>query len=419
MTQIVFTFEVHQPHRLRPYRVFDIGRDGAYFDDRGNREILRRVAYKSYLPMNKLLFDAIERTNGGFRFGMSLSGTVLEQLEAWAPEVLETFQALVATGAVELLTETSHHSLVFLDDAEAFAEQVQLHRERVQRLFGVRPRVFRHTELALSNELAQRVEAMGFDGVLGEGVDRVLGDRDAHQVVRPAGCDHLKALLRSYRLSDDIAFRFSDRRWAHHPLSADRYAAWLHELPADADVVGLFMDYETFGEHQGFETGIFAFMQALPDAVLADDRFAFTTPSEAIDAATEPAPLDIPWVTSWADAERDLSAWLGNAMQRSAAQAIHALAPLARAAEDNGRADLTEAWRRLTTSDHLYYMSTKADEDGAVHGYFSPYATPYDAFITFMNVVEDLGRRLAAVPRVEAVSRSVVRPDEDAGLAGV
>lgn len=396
MTAVVLYFQVHQPFRLRRYSFFDIGRDARYFDDGENARILRRVAQRCYLPMNALLLRLIESTGGEFRCAFSVSGTALDQMERWAPEALESFRALAATGRVEFLAETSHHSLAFLGDPEEFRAQVEAHRRRVTALFGVRPRTFRNTELVFDNEVARAAEAMGFDALLGEGADHVLGWRSPHGLFRPAGCRRLRLLLRSYRLSDDIAFRFSSRDWEEWPLGPAKFARWLHALPASARHVGLFMDYETAGEHQWKETGIFDFMERLPEAVAADPRFRFRTPSEVVAAGGPAKALDAPRPVSWADFERDLSAWLGNSMQKAAHEALYRILPDARAAAAAGHPGILGDWRLLSTSDHFYYMATKWESDGDVHRHFLPYPSPHDAHILFMNVVDDLALRARA-----------------------
>ncbi len=394
MNFVVFYFEVHQPSRLRRYTFFDIGVRDQYFDDTENARIVRRVAEKCYLPMNDLLLEVIARYKGRFRCAFSISGIALDQMQQWCPEALESFVRLSKTGCVEFLAETTHHSLASLFDGEEFDLQVKRHSQRIEKLFGRRPTVFRNTELLLSNEIARRVEELGFEGILGEGADHLLGWRSPHLLYRPEHCESIRVLLRSYRLSDDLSFRFGDQGWSEWPLTAEKFASWLHALRASDPLIGLFMDYETFGEHHARDTGIFEFMRHLPAAVLKNRRFRFATPSEVLSELDPIARLDIPHPVSWADHERDLSAWLGNHMQRSANEALYSLVPFVRKAESEGHSELASRWRKLTTSDHLYYMSTKWLSDGAVHKYFSPYASPHDAFIAFMNVVDDLHRRL-------------------------
>ena len=399
MTAVTFYFQVHQPYRLRHFTYFDIGESKSYFDDGLNEAIAKRVAERCYLPMNRLLLEAIENTEGRFRCSFSISGTALMQFEQWVPEVLDSFRDLIATDAVEILCETSQHSLAALIDPEEFALQVDTHRANLDRLFGVQPTTFRNTELILDEAICRKVEDLGFDAVVGEGAEPLLGWRHPNAVYRPRGCERLALLLRSYHYSDDIAFRFSNKEWPGHPLMADTFASWLDEVPEQAPFIGLFMDYETFGEHQWTETGIFDFMRALPGYVLENPRLSFATPAEVVREHPAESELPFPRPISWADAERDLSAWLGNHMQRAAHRAAYDLAPLARAAAEAGSPELYAEWRKLTTSDHTYYMSTAhvADSDGDVHEYFSPYDTPHDAFITFMNVVEDLSARIDEV----------------------
>jgi alpha-amylase len=393
VTDLVFYFQVHQPFRLRRYTFFDIGASDRYFDDAENARIVRRVAEKCYLPMNALVHALVQRTEGRFRCAYSISGTALDQFQRWSPETLDSFSQLARTGCVEFLAETSHHSLASLFDLEEFKEQVTSHATRIERLFGRRPTAFRNTELVVDESIARAAEDLGFQVILGEGADHLLGWRSPHRVYRPEGCQRIKLLLRSYKFSDDIAFRFSNRAWSEWPLTADKFARWVHALPREDSVVGLFMDYETFGEHQWTDTGIFQFMEHLPREVLRNDRFRFRTPSEVAEERDPVARLSIPHPVSWADVERDLTAWLGNAMQFAAKDAFYALRPAVIEAASNGSPELLDHWRRLSTSDHLYYMCTKWFSDGDVHKYFSPYASPHDAFIAYMNVLDDLARR--------------------------
>ena len=390
MPDICLYFQVHQPCRLRRFRVFDIGSGREYFDVEANRTILRRVADKCYLPANRILREAVERSEGRFRFALSLSGVLLDQLEADAPDVLESFQRLAATGAVELLGETSHHSLAALRDAEEFRAQVARHRDAIRRHFGQAPRVFRNTELLYDDAIAAQVARLGFRGMLLEGTDRLLSWRSPNYVYAAASAPGLRLLPRNYRLSDDVGFRFSNRSWDAWPLTADRWAEWVARSAESS--VHVYLDYETFGEHHWADSGIFDFLRHLPDAL--DRRgVACVHPS----ALAERAPwgtLSAPVTTSWADAERDTSAWLGNRMQRAAADRHLRLGARVRATGDPAR---LETWRRLGTSDHFYYMSTKGFSDGEVHQYFSPFDSPYDAFIAYMNALTDLERECGAV----------------------
>lgn len=407
MPSVCFYFQVHQPDRLRRYSVFDVGRSADYFDDERNGEILRKVASKCYLPMNALLRERIDRFGGRFRVAFSISGTALEQFERFAPEVLDSFRDLVETGCVELLAETYYHSLSFVFDRAEFDAQVDLHARRIRDLFGQRPRVFRNTELIFSNALARHLMDRGYAGVLAEGADRVLGWRSPNFLYRAATAPDLKVLLKNYRLSDDVAFRFGDRGWAEFPLTTDRFTGWVDGVQGNGEVVNLFLDYETFGEHQWESTGIFEFMRRLPEAVLARPDLGFRTPGEVVDGCEPVGEIDVHDFTSWADVDRDLTAWLGNPMQESAARALYALRPaVLRTGDDR----IVRTWRRLTTSDHLYYQCTKWFADGDVHAYFSPYESPYEAYIYFMNALNDLARRVDAFGEVAPPLRESFAP---------
>lgn len=386
MPSICFYFQVHQPYRLRHYTFFDIGENAFYEDEDVNCDIMLKVARKCYLPMNALLLRLIRRHEGAFKVSFSISGTALDQFELYTPEVIESFRELTDTGCVEMLSETYAHSLAFLFSSAEFREQVALHDRRIEELFGVRPRVFRNTELIYNNDLAALIEQMGYTAVLAEGADRVLGWRSPNFVYQPAGCLDLKLLLKNYRLSDDIAFRFSNPQWSEYPLTAEKFASWAHAANAAGEVINLFMDYETFGEHHAASTGIFEFMEALPARLLAHPDFTFLTPSEAAATCSPIARLDVPDCISWADVERDLTAWLGNDMQRDAIETLYRLEPKVKA---TANADMLRTWRRLQSSDHFYYMCTKWFSDGDVHKYFNPYGAPYDAYINYMNVLAD------------------------------
>lgn len=399
---LCFYFQIHQPWRLRAYRYADVGQRHDYFDAETNSRILRRVADKCYLPMNALLEELIRRWRPHFRVSFSITATALEQMQAYAPDALASFRRLVATGAVELLSETSHHSLAGLYSAGEFKAQIARHREICRRLLGTPGKMFRNTELITNDAIVATAAGLGLKGICIEGTERLFhGDTllQPHPLAAAAGT---LALPRHYRLSDDIAFRFSDRNWSEWPLTVERYVTWLAQAagPSDAErMLGLFMDYETFGEHQWADTGIFDFMRALPAAVLARPSLRFATLSDALArVAPAGAPLAIPEPVSWADLERDTSAWTGNRIQQATQAAVYALEPYVKSANLGGAAQtrLLEDWRRLLTSDHVYYMSTKYWADGDVHKYFSHYDSPYDAYITYMNVLSDLAQRCNA-----------------------
>ncbi len=396
MPSVCFYFEVHQPCRLRPYSFFDIGDSSSYNDRELDSLVMHKVAEKCYLPMNALLLDLIREHQGRFRFTFSLTGTFIDQAFAYTPEVIASFQELASTGCVEFLDETDSHSLSALFSEDEFREQVAAHRQRMRELFGVEPTAFRNTELIYCDRLAKLVEAMGYSAILTEGADHILDWRSPRFVYRPEGCNKIKLLLKSYSLSDDIAFRFSNRGWPSWPLMADTYAGWLSQVKGSGEVIGLFMDYETFGEHQWKDTGIFEFMRALPGKVLADPEMDFLTVSEAAARYEACASLSVPEWISWADAERDLSAWLGNEMQKDALEALYACRPMVLSLGDD---KVTQTWRRLQTSDHFYYMSTKCASDGDVHQYFTPYGSPFEAYANFMNIIADFRLRLESALR--------------------
>ena len=382
---ICLYFQVHQPTRLRQYRFFDIGKDSHYYDDFANRTILRRVAQRCYIPMNNLLLDLIREHKGEFKVAFSITGSALEQFDRYAPEVIESFRQLAQTGCVEFLGETYYHSLASLANFGEFRHQVEKHSAAIERYFGVKPTAFRNTELIYSDSIGRDVYDLGFKVMLSEGAKHVLGWKSPDYVYTDSQQKHLRLLLRNYSLSDDIAFRFSDRGWKDWPLTGEKYLSWLKA--ADGEIINLFMDYETFGEHQWEVTGIFDFMEALPGMVLKNKDFSFATPTEVAEHCSPMARLDIPRFISWADAERDLSAWRGNDLQDDALGAVAALEKNVKRTGDEG---LIRTWRRLTTSDHFYYMCTKFFSDGDVHKYFSPYDSPYDAYIFYMNVLADL-----------------------------
>lgn len=385
MPSVCFYFQVHQPFRLSPYSYFDVGRRHDYFDEKKNSEVMRKVAMKSYLPANQTLLKLIERHQGRFRASFSITGTAVEQMERYAPECLRSFRALTDTGCVELIGETYYHSLSAVYDENEFRAQVRRHSQLMQEVFGITPRTFRNTELVYSDRIGQLAAELGFETVLAEGADDVLGWRSPNWVYEVAGAP-ARLLLKNYRLSDDIAFRFSNRSWDGFPLTAPKFAHWLHRINGNGTNVNLFMDYETFGEHQWASTGIFDFLAHLPANVFNDAGWDFTTPADVTRRYASQGAMPFPRVVSWADIDRDLTAWNGNKMQQSALAHVYELAGEV-AAHNNPSA--SELWRRLQTSDHFYYMCTKWFADGDVHAYFSPYKSPYDAFINYMNVLTD------------------------------
>ena len=397
MSAVCFYFQVHQPYRVDKYRVFDIGKKHDYFsgsdeNDLNNQRILLKVANKCYLPANSLLLQLINK-HPEFKVSFSLSGVLLEQLEEFSPETLDSFRRLVDTGRVEILSETYYHSLSYIFSPDEFSRQVKMHSQKIKELFSVEPTVFRNTELIYNNDLARHIENLGYKGIIAEGADHVLGWRSPNFLYHPAGCESLKLLLKNFRLSDDIAFRFSTPGWKEFPLMAPKFAKWVSDHNGAGDIINLFMDYETMGEHQWATTGIFDFFRHLPGEILKHPDNYFITPSEAVAKLPAVGELDIPNFMSWADVERDLSAWLGNPMQDDS---IAKLYEMEKAVLKSGDTALISDWSKLTTSDHFYYMCTKYFADGDVHKYFNPYNSPYEAFISYMNVLSDLKLRLSA-----------------------
>lgn len=386
-------FEVHQPMRLNRFSVFNIGEESSplsrYFDSKLNQEIFEKVARKCYLPTNNLLLNLINEFDGRFRVSFSLTGTFVEYCERFMPEVLDSFKELFRTGAVDFIEETYFHSLSSLyDDLKEFEEQVKMHQMMINRIFGYKPKVFRNTEAIYDNRIVKKVEEMGYKGIITEGTEKILGWRSPNYLYKPYNAN-MKVLLRNYTLSDDVGFRFSARHWPGYPLTADKYAHWMSHC--EGDLVNLFMDYETFGEHQWTETGIFDFLSHLPGEILKYQNLDFVTVSEAIERYQSTGEIDVPWAISWADADRDVSTWLGNDMQVAC---FNELKNMGEKIKEQGNPALLHTWRLLQTSDHLYYVSTKGLEDGDVHAYFNHYDTPYDGFINYMNILQDLKQKL-------------------------
>lgn len=387
MTSVCFYFQVHQPFRIKEYSFFDIGQSHFYEDDEKNRAIMNKVADKCYIPANTKMLELIRRHQGKFRISYSISGTAIEQFEKYRPDVLQSFIELSKTGCVEFLSETYSHSLSFIYSKNEFTRQVKKHAGLIQKYFNQSPKIFRNTELIYNNELANFIEGMGYKGIICEGVDRLLGDRSPNFLYRAVNTENLKVFLKNYRLSDDIAFRFSDKGWAEFPLTADKFTTWVHSVAGQGETINLFMDYETFGEHQWESTGIFNFLDHLPEAILRHPDFNFKTPSEVLASYPARDVYDAHNFISWADTERDLSAWLSNPMQHEAIRQIYSIEADVLATNNP---DIIKVWERLQTSDHYYYMCTKFWNDGDVHKYFSPFDSPYDAYMYFMNVFSDL-----------------------------
>lgn len=391
MKSICFYFQVHQPFRLRTYRFFDIGKNHFYYDEYFNRMIMRRIAEKCYLPMNAILMDQIKEFGAQFKVSFSISGMALDQMALYAPEVLESFKQLVATGNVEILGETYAHSLSSLKNADEFKAQVEHHSRKIEEVFGVKPVSFRNTELIYSDAIGAQVADMGFKVMLTEGAKHVLGWKSPNYMYANAINPKLKVLLRNFRLSDDISFRFGQQSWPEWPLTADKFAGWLNDINEKEEVVNIFLDYETFGEHQWAATGIFDFMKALPAAILSKTKFKYATPSMLADSLQPVSAVQVPYPISWADEERDITAWVGNHLQDESFDKLYELAAKAGQSHDE---NLRRDWLYLQSSDHFYYMCTKWFSDGDVHKYFTHYPSPYEAYINYMNVLADFALRV-------------------------
>lgn len=379
---------LHQPYRFVKYSFFDIGRGTSYFGE-GDREIFLKVAEKSYRPMLDILEKCLNKYSE-FRFSLSITGTWLDQAFEFAPELVEQLKRMVETKRVEIVGETYYHSLAFFMDRDEFETQVKMHRDKIKEVFGITPKVFRNTELAYNNDLAEWADKAGYKGILAEGWDKILGWRSPNHVYRPEGCEKIKLLMKNYRLSDDVAFRFSDRKWKEWPLTVEKYQHWVNMDCLRGPVVNLFMDFETFGEHQWGETGIFKFFEHFVYSWLSAYENKFMTCTEVCDSLDVQDTISMPEIVTWADTERDLSAWRGNAMQEEAMMTVYKMKNEILATKDKA---LISDWRKMTTSDHAYYMCTKYWNDGDVHAYFSVYDSPFDAFMYYMNVMRDLKYR--------------------------
>ena len=407
---LCFYFQIHQPVRLRRYRFFDIGKRHDYFDEYVNRSTIRRITEKCYLPMNHLIMDLIKRYGTNFKVSFSISGSALEQFALHAPEVIESFKELAKTGSVEFLAETYAHSLASLSDTDEFERQVQRHTAKMEELFGQKPVTLRNSSLIYSDQIGERVAAMGFESMLTDGAKHVLGWKSPNFVYTNVMNPRLKLLLKNSRLSDDLTLRFSDHSWHEWPLTADKYARWLKDSTQDSEIVNLFMNYETFGENQLAETGIFEFMRSLPEYLFSTTDFEFLTPSEAVKKHQPVASLHVPYPISWADEEKDITGWLGNELQNEAFEELFKMQPKVEALNDP---ELNEDYSRLQASDHFYYMRTKLFSDNDYHRYVSPYETPYEAFINYMNVLSDFVARVEDMEKIRNIVGNEITEEEN------
>ena len=385
MKSICFYFQIHQPFRLKRYRFFDIGNDHYYYDDFANDDIVSRIARRSYIPAAESLLRMIEDSKGRFRCAISVTGTALEQFERYVPEFIDLLKKLANTGKCEFLAETYSHSLSSLVDPVEFENQVKAHSEKLDQLFGVKPKVFRNTELIYCDDLAPQIYNMGFKGCIIEGAKHILGWKSPNYVYSAATCPKLKLLLKNDRFSDDIARRFSNGDWDQYPLTADKFIDWIANTAAEEQIVNLFMNLETFGEFHVAESGIFKFLEALPR--FAEERgIDFWTPSEVVSKLKPIAELSVMHPVSWADEARDTTAWLGNSLQNEAFNKLYGVAERVRLADDRR---LKMYWNYLQSADHFFYMSTKHMADGVAHSQFSPFESPFEAFTNYMNVLAD------------------------------
>ena len=395
MKQICFYFQIHQPFRLKRYRFFNIGKDHYYYDDFSNEDIMQKMAAESFIPANRMLFDLINQYKGQFKVAFSISGTALEQLEIHAPEVITGFRELAETGSVEFLAETYAHSLASLYDPIDFKHQVKLHSDKIEMLFGQKPTTFRNTELIYSDDIGKAVYELGYDKMITEGAKHILGWKSPNFIYKSATEPRLKLLLKNSKLSDDMMFHFSNQNWSEFPLTADKFINWIDATPKEEKVINLFMNYETFGSIQHANTGIFDFMKALPRFAF-DKGIKFATPSEVMNECKDATEMSVPFPISWADEERDISAWNGNTLQKEALKTLYEIGERLRMCNDRS---LKQDWLYLQTSDHFYYMSTKHFSAGTTHSQYSPYPSPYDAFSNYMNVLSDfIGRVKAQFP---------------------
>lgn len=391
MKTLCLFFEVHQPFRLKRYRIFDIGKDHYYYDDYMNESQMRKVANNCYIPANRLLLDLIKEHPNNFKVSFSISGIALDQFELYAPEVLESFRELARTGSVEFLAETYSHSLISLASKEEFKQQVSHHCKRIEELFGMKPKVFRNTELIYSDLIGKDVYEMGFGAMLTEGAKHILGWKSPNHIYCNSITPRLQLLLRNHWLSDDIAYRFSDSSWREHPLTCEKYVSWLQQTSPQDDCINLFMVYETIGEHQDSNTGIFEFLRHFPQTVINNSNIRFATPSQVIEQHQTTGDIHVPYPISWSGEERDLSNWLGNEIQQEAFRKLYSLQEAVSKIEDP---ILQKDWLYLQGSDHFYYMSTKFFAEEAIHEHYNPYHSPYDAFINYMNILSDFKQRV-------------------------
>jgi len=395
MPVVCLYFQVHQPRRLRHYTFFDIDRVHTYEDAAANRRLLNRAAEKCCLPANRILLDLIRSRAGAFRIAFSISGSLLEQFEKDRPDVLKSYRELADTGCVEFLNETYSHSLAFLFSPGEFRRQILLHQRKIKSLFGRMPTTFHHTGLTYNDHLAHIIEKMGCRAILAEGTKQVLNGLSPDCVYRPAGCQTVKLLFKNNLLSDDIAFHFSNQSRIHELLTAETFARRIHSMNADHAVINLFIHFEVFEDHPLADSVMLDFLPDFSSVILSDSRFRFQTPGEVAASHDPVSVLGVPAALLQADQDPGLTIWLGNAMQKDAVQTLYHLEDSVRRRHNK---QSLETWRMLQDSDHFRFMSTKRPAAGDAHRSFSPYFSPYDAYINYMNILDDFSVVLNKTP---------------------
>ena len=387
MKTVCLYFEIHQNIHLKRYRFFDIGTDHYYYDDYENERSISETAEHSYIPALKALIEMAHRYGDYFKCAFSLSGTAIELLEQYSPEVLELLDELNQTGCVEFLAEPYSHGFSSIKSPECFRQEVERVSKKIKSLFGKTPKVLRNSCLMYSDDIGELVADMGFKGMLAEGAKQTLGWKSPHFVYHCCRNPKLKLLLRDPSLSEDISYRFNDHSWSEYPLFAETYADWIAQQPADEPVVNLFMELCALGMFQPLSSNILEFFKALPEQ-LRQRGITFSTPSEICNNVKSVGPLMVEYPTTWVDEERDLSPWLGNVMQQEALDKLYSVADRVRIAGDKR---LLQDWDYLQASNNLRFISTKANSYG---GYRGIYSSPYDAFTNYMNILGDFITRV-------------------------
>ena len=394
MKTICLYFEIHQIIHLKRYRCFDIGRDHYYYDDYENERSITDIAERSYIPALSTLIDMAKSNDGAFKVALSLSGVGLEQLEIYAPKVIELLHKLNETGCCEFLCEPYSHGLSSLANEECFRDDVERMRKKVKQMFGQDPKVFRNSSLIYSNEIGAMVADMGFKGMLTEGAKHVLGWKSPHYLYHCAHNPNLKLLLRDYKLSDDISLRFSNPDWSEYPLFADKYIGWIADLPEEEQVINIFMELSSLGIFQPLSSNILEFLKALP-ACAKGKGIIFSTPTEIVTKLKSVDQVDVPYPLSWVDEERDISCWLGNVMQREAFNKLYSVAERVHLCTDRR---IKQDWDYMQASNNYRFMTTKNTGVTLNRGI---YDSPFDAFTNYMNILGDFISRVNSLYPVD------------------